>query len=76
MLEVQAPVSLEKNNSSTWNVKVNGIFFPLSLLKEFFIAHISIEPADERIPNLSPLTQTSLTNTLICHRSCLFTFTF
>lgn len=39
-------LSLEKNNSSTWNSL--GFFFFLAL-----IALISIEPADERIPNLS-----------------------
>lgn len=47
MLGVQAPVSLEKNSSSTWNVKFTGIFFFLTLLKEIFLVLLSIEPADE-----------------------------
>lgn len=54
MLEVKAPVRLQQNSSSTQNVKFSGIiFFFLALLKEFFIALLSIEPAGERIPHLS-----------------------
>lgn len=50
---VGAPVSGEQNSSSTWSARFGGIVLFLALLKNFFIALISIESADERIQYLA-----------------------